>query len=70
MVTRSTCYALVGKVISVKVTADRLRLVADGEIIAEQARCFGRDKFIFNLLHWLRYGQKLHNTRRLFNQAH
>ena len=43
----------VGKVISVKVTADRLRLVADGEIIAEHARCFGRDKFIFNPWHYL-----------------
>ena len=30
----------VGRVISVRVTADRLRLVADGEIIAEHARCF------------------------------
>jgi len=35
------------------VTADRLRLVADGEIIAEHARCFGRDKFIFNPWHYL-----------------
>ena len=43
----------VGKVISVKVTADRLRLVADGDIIAEHARCFGRDKFIFNPWHYL-----------------
>jgi len=45
--------AWVGKVISVRVTADRLRLVADGEIIAEHARCFGRDKFIFNPWHYL-----------------
>src|SRR5665647_1029108 len=45
--------AWVGKVISVKVTADRLRLVADGEIIAVHARCFGRDKFIFNPWHYL-----------------
>ena len=45
--------AWVGKVISVKVTADRLRLVADGEIIAEHARCFGRDKFNFNPWHYL-----------------
>ena len=43
----------VGKVISVRVTADRLRLVADGDIIAEHARCFGRDKFIFNPWHYL-----------------
>jgi hypothetical protein len=42
-----------GKVISVKVTADRLRLVADGDIIVEHARCFGRDKFIFNPWHTL-----------------
>ena len=45
--------AWVGKVISVKVTADRLRLVADGDIIAEHERCFGRDKFIFNAWHYL-----------------
>ena len=34
-------------------TADRLRLVADGDIIAEHERCFGRDKFIFNPWHYL-----------------
>ena len=34
-------------------TADRLRLVADGDIIAEHVRCFGRDKFIFNPWHTL-----------------
>jgi transposase len=43
----------VGKVVSVRVTADRLRLVADSDIIAEHARCFGRDKFIFNPWHYL-----------------
>jgi len=43
----------VGKVVSVRVTADRLRIVADGDIIAEHARCFGRDKFIFNPWHYL-----------------
>ena len=43
----------VGKVVSVRVTADRLRLVADGEVIAEHVRCFGRDKFIFNPWHYL-----------------
>jgi hypothetical protein len=42
-----------GKVISVKVTAGRLRLVADGDIIAEHKRCFDRDKFIFNPWHYL-----------------
>ena len=45
--------AWVGKVVSVRVTADCLRLVADGDIIAEHARCFGRDKFIFNPWHYL-----------------
>jgi hypothetical protein len=45
--------AWVGKVVSVRVTADRLRLVADGDIIAEHTRCFGRDKFIFNPWHYL-----------------
>lgn len=34
-------------------TADRLRLVADGDIIAEHERCFGRDKFIFNPWYYL-----------------
>jgi transposase len=43
----------VGKVVSVRVTADRLRLVADGNLIAEHARCFSRDKFIFNPWHYL-----------------
>jgi transposase len=45
--------AWVGKIISVKVTANRLRLVADGAIIAEHDSCFGRDKFIFNPWHYL-----------------
>jgi hypothetical protein len=45
--------AWAGKVVSVRVTADRLRLVADGGIIAEHARCFSRDKFIFNPWHTL-----------------
>lgn len=40
-----------GQVVSVRVTADRLRLVADGNLIAEHARCFSRDKFIFNPWH-------------------
>jgi hypothetical protein len=43
----------VGQFVSVRVTADRLRLVADGDIIAEHARCFSRDKFIFNPWHYL-----------------
>lgn len=37
-----------GQVISVRVTADRLRLVADGNLMAEHERCFERHKFIFN----------------------
>ncbi|MDD5266613.1 MAG: hypothetical protein PHO08_05725 [Methylococcales bacterium] len=45
--------AWVGKVVSVRVTADRLCLVADGDIIAEHTRYFGRDKFIFNSWHTL-----------------
>jgi transposase len=45
--------AWVGQVISVKVTAGRLRLVADGCLIAEHERCFGRDQFIFNPWHYL-----------------
>jgi DNA replication protein DnaC len=43
----------VGKVVSVRVTADRLRIVADGDIIAEHARYFCRDKFNFNPWHYL-----------------
>jgi hypothetical protein len=45
--------AWVGQVISVKVTAGGLRLVADGCLIAEHERCFGRDLFIFNPWHYL-----------------
>jgi len=45
--------AWVGQVISVKVTAGCLRLVADGCLIAEHERCFGRDQFIFNPWHYL-----------------
>ncbi|MGV1080866.1 MAG: IS21 family transposase [Candidatus Nanopelagicales bacterium] len=43
----------VGQFVSVRVTADRLCIVADGDIIAEHARCFSRDKFIFNPWHYL-----------------
>jgi hypothetical protein len=43
----------VGKIVSVRVTADRLRVVADGNIVAEHGRSFGRDKFIFNPWHYL-----------------
>jgi transposase len=45
--------AWVGQFVSVRVTADRLSIVADGDIIAEHARCFSRDKFIFNPWHTL-----------------
>ena len=43
----------VGKVVSVRVNADSLRIVADGGIIAGHARCFGRDRFIFDPWHYL-----------------
>lgn len=49
----STPAVWAGKVVSVRVTADRLRLVADGDSIAEHARCFGRGQFIFNPWHYV-----------------
>jgi len=41
----------VGKVVSVRVDADSLRIVADGGVIAAHERCFGRDKFVFDPWH-------------------
>lgn len=41
------------RVVSVRLTADRVRMVADGEIIAEHQRRFGRDQLICDPWHYL-----------------
>ncbi|NJA08206.1 IS21 family transposase [Methylococcaceae bacterium WWC4] len=41
------------RVVSVRLTADRIRMVADGEIIAEHQRRFGRDQLICDPWHYL-----------------
>jgi hypothetical protein len=40
-------------VVSVRITAGRLRMVADGQIIAEHPRCFGREQLICDPWHYL-----------------
>lgn len=40
-------------VISVRLTADCVRIVAEGQMIAEHARCFGRDQLICDPWHYL-----------------
>ncbi len=42
-----------GKVVSVRSTATRVRVVADGEVIAEHVRRFGRDQLICDPWHYL-----------------
>ena len=42
-----------GKVVSVRLTADRVRIVADGQCLAAHARCFGRDQLICDPWHYL-----------------
>ncbi|TSJ85910.1 IS21 family transposase [Chitinimonas sp. BJB300] len=42
-----------GRVVSVRSTATQVRIVADGELIAEHARCFGRDQLIYDPWHYL-----------------
>ena len=41
------------RVVSVRLTADRIRMVADGEIIAEHQRRFGRDQLVCDPRHYL-----------------
>jgi len=41
------------RVVSVRLTADRVRLVAEGQVIAEHVRQFGRDQLICNPWHYL-----------------
>ncbi len=45
--------AWAGKVVSVRVTADALRVVAEGQVIAEHVRRFGREQLICNPWHYL-----------------
>lgn len=46
------------KAVSVRLTADRVRMVADGQLIAEHARHFGRDQLICDPWHYLPVLQK------------
>lgn len=41
----------VGKVVSVRITAQQIRIVAEGQTIAEHARCFSYDQLICNPWH-------------------
>ena len=41
------------QVVSVRITADRIRMVANGQVIAEHARRFGRDHLICDPWHYL-----------------
>jgi transposase len=41
------------RVVSVRLTAERLRLVADGHIIAEHVRCYGRSQLLCDPWHYL-----------------
>ena len=41
------------RVVSVRITADRLRIVAEGQVLAEHPRCFGRDQLICDPWHYL-----------------
>lgn len=40
-------------VVSVRITAERLRIVAENQIIAEHSRCYGRGQLICNPWHYL-----------------
>jgi hypothetical protein len=40
-------------VVSVRVTANQVRMVAQGKIIAEHSRCFGRDQLVCDPWHYL-----------------
>ena len=42
-----------GRAVSVRSTATEVRIVADGAVIGEHARCFGRDLLICNPWHYL-----------------
>ena len=44
---------LAGRVVSVRTTAERIRIVADGELVADHGRRFGRDQLICDPWHYL-----------------
>lgn len=41
------------RVVSLRITADRLRIVSENQIVAEHARCYGRDQLICDPWHYL-----------------
>ncbi len=41
------------RVVSLRITADRLRIAAENQIVAEHARCYGRDQLICDPWHYL-----------------
>lgn len=41
------------RVVSLRITAGRLRIVAENQIVAEHARCYGRDRLICDPWHYL-----------------
>jgi hypothetical protein len=41
------------RVVSLRLTSDRLRLVADGKVIAEHKRCYGRSQLLCDPWHYL-----------------
>jgi transposase len=41
------------RVVSLRLTADRLRLVADGQVVAEHDRCYGRSQLVCDPWHYL-----------------
>gem|GEM_PF-3385625 len=41
------------RVVSLRLTADRLRLVADGQVIAEHLRCYERNQLLCDPWHYL-----------------
>ena len=44
---------LAGKIVSVKVTAQRIRIISEGEVIADHARRFGKNHLICDPWHYL-----------------
>lgn len=46
------------RVLSVRITADRLRIVAEGYVVAEHPRCFGRDQLLCDPWHVYPYWKK------------
>jgi hypothetical protein len=44
-------------VVSVRVTADHIRMVAEGQIIAEHVRQFGRDQLVCDPWHYRKFSE-------------